>query len=120
MNTFTEQAIKVIVSVPKGKVLTYGQVARLAGSPRAARQVGWLLNSMSDKYRLPWHRIINSKGEISLRDPEGAFMQKMLLESENIDIVDYKIDLKKYLWHIEFIMFDQIDLTSFESKDSHR
>lgn len=120
MNTFTEQAIKVIVSVPKGKVLTYGQVARLAGSPRAARQVGWLLNSMSDKYKLPWHRIINSKGEISLRDPEGAFMQKVLLESEDIEILNYKIDLKQYLWQVDFIAFDQIDLTHFESKDSHQ
>lgn len=115
MNTFTEQALKVIVSVPAGKVLTYGQVARLAGSPRAARQVGWLLNSMSDKYKLPWHRIINSKGIISLRDPEGAFIQKMLLESEGISVTDDKIDLKKYLWQIDFIDFDQTDLKAFES-----
>jgi len=118
MNTFTEQAIKVIVSVPAGKVLTYGQVARLAGSPRAARQVGWLLNSMSDKYKMPWHRIINSKGEISLRDPESAFIQKMLLESEGISVIDHKISLKKYLWDIPFIVFDQIKLEDFESKDS--
>lgn len=117
MNTFTEQAIKVIVSVPAGQVLTYGQVARLAGSPRAARQVGWLLNSMSDQYNMPWHRIINSKGIISLRDPEGAFVQKMLLESEGISVIDGKIDLKKYLWQIEFIMFDQINLSAFESKN---
>lgn len=110
MNTFTEQAIKVIVSVPAGHVLTYGQVARLAGSPRAARQVGWLLNSMSDKYNMPWHRIINSKGQISLRDSQGAFVQKMLLESEGISVIDHKIDLKKYLWDIHSIDFDQIDL----------
>jgi len=115
MNTFTEQAIKVIVSVPAGCVLTYGQVARLAGSPRAARQVGWLLNSMSDKYRMPWHRIINSKGQISLRDPEGAFIQKMLLESEGISVIDHKIDLKKYMWHVPFIDFDQVDLKAHET-----
>ena len=120
MNLFTEQALKVIVSIPKGKVLSYGQVARLAGSPRAARQVGWLLRSMSTKYNLPWHRIVNSKGEISLRDSEGAFMQQMLLESEGVVVNNYTLNLKKYLWNAEYIMFDQVDLTAFESNESSK
>jgi len=115
MNLFTEQALKVIVSVPKGKVLSYGQVARLAGSPRAARQVGWLLRSMSNTYNLPWHRIINSKGQISLRDPEGAFMQKILLEGEGVVVDDYTVDLKIYLWDIDFVPFDFIDLEAYAS-----
>ncbi|MBI9013705.1 MAG: MGMT family protein [Clostridiales bacterium] len=115
MNTFTEQAIKVIVSVPAGTVLTYGRVALLAGSPGAARQVGWLLNSMSEKYKLPWHRIINAQGKISLRDPVSSYEQKMLLEDEGIEFInDDTISLKKYLWDVEFIEFDQIDLKGFE------
>lgn len=117
MNTFTEQAIKVIVSVPAGSVLSYGRVALLAGSPRAARQVGWLLNSMSDKYNLPWHRIVNAQGKISLRDPISSFEQKMRLEEEGIVFTnDHTISLKKYMWDVDFIEFDRIDLKPFEVK----
>lgn len=117
MNTFTEQALKVIVSVPAGTVLSYGRVALLAGSPGAARQVGWLLNSMSAKYKLPWHRIVNAQGKISLRDPIASFEQKRRLEEEGIDFVnDHSLLLKTYMWDIDFIEFDQIDLRTFEVK----
>ena len=63
--------------------MTYGQIARLAGSPRAARQVVRILHSMSQKHQLPWHRVINSKGEIGLRD-DGK--QKFLLECEGVEV----------------------------------
>lgn len=113
MNQFTENAIKIIVSVPKGHVMTYGQVARLAGSPRAARQVGWLLRSMSNKYKMPWHRIINSKGIITVSD--GADMQKILLESEGIVVLGKSISLKTYLWSIDHFDFNQVNLKDYES-----
>ncbi|MHA1457965.1 MAG: MGMT family protein [Promethearchaeota archaeon] len=58
---FTQEVIKIIKNIPKGKVLTYGMIAKLAGNPRAARQVSWILHSSSKKYDLPWHRVINSK-----------------------------------------------------------
>lgn len=110
MNEFTERVIKVIKSVPSGRVLTYGRVALLAGSPYAARQVGWILNGMTDTYDLPWQRIINAKGEISLKDPIGYLEQRGLLESEGIEFKGDKIDLKIYMWDVDFVDFDQIDL----------
>jgi len=87
-----------------GKILTYGRIAKLAGDPRGARQVSWILHSSTKKYDLPWHRVINSKGIISLKSIDDKEYQKILLESEGIKISeDYKIDLKKYLWKLDSI-----------------
>ena len=71
MTPFTENVVEIIRSIPEGKVATYGQIAGLAGSPRAARQVVRALHSMSKKHRLPWHRVINAKGQIALQDDES-------------------------------------------------
>ncbi|HZG15215.1 MAG TPA: MGMT family protein [Candidatus Bathyarchaeia archaeon] len=86
MTPFTQKVIQVIQQIPPGKVMTYGQVAATAGSPRAARQVVRILHSMSKKHQLPWHRIINAKGQISIQDDEGAALQKLYLESEGVDV----------------------------------
>ena len=100
METFTEVVIQVIKKIPKGKVATYGQIATLAGSPRAARQVVRILHSSSKKHNLPWHRVINSQGKIALRENEGFEIQKGLLEKEKVKVADSgKIDLDKYLWN---------------------
>jgi methylated-DNA-protein-cysteine methyltransferase-like protein len=77
--------------------MTYGQIAKIAGKPRGARQVVRILHSMSRKYELPWHRVINIKGEIVIQDDEGAFTQKALLESEGIRFRGNKVlNLEKY------------------------
>lgn len=77
--------------------MTYGQVAALAGSPRGARQVVRILHSMSKKHRLPWHRVINAKGEIGLKDDEAFQVQKLSLESEGIVFTaDGRIELERY------------------------
>lgn len=95
MNLFTERVIRIIQGIPAGKVMTYGQVAATAGSPRGARQVVRVLHSMSKKYGLPWHRIINVQGEISLTDGD----QRELLEMEGIIFKENgKIDLTVYRW----------------------
>jgi methylated-DNA-protein-cysteine methyltransferase-like protein len=96
MQPFTQHVISVIQSIPEGRVMTYGQVAALAGSPRAARQVVRILHSSSRKYNLPWHRIVNAKGEIALHDEESRFLQKRYLEQEGVelgtnDIVDLSV-----------------------------
>lgn len=97
MTTFTERVIHIIQSIPSGKVMTYGQIATLAGNPRGARQVVRILHSMSQKYDLPWHRIINAKGEIALKDSEGSFAQKDRLLSEGITLTQSgKVDLSYY------------------------
>lgn len=100
MTDFTFKIIRIIQAIPAGKVMTYGQIAKNAGSPRSARQVVRILHSMSDKYNLPWHRVINSKGEIGLRDEESFNNQKLLLESEGIKFnTERSLPLKEYLWH---------------------
>lgn len=76
MTPFTERVLEVIRSIPEGKVMTYGQIARQAGSPRAARQVVRILHAMSKKFRLPWHRVLNVRGEIVIQDDEGAQLQR--------------------------------------------
>jgi methylated-DNA-protein-cysteine methyltransferase-like protein len=102
METFTIRAIEVIKNIPPGKVMTYGQVASLAGSPRGARQVVRILHSMSKKHNLPWHRVINSKGQIGLQDDEGFNIQRLTLESEGIEFSgERQIDLKLYQFQPE-------------------
>lgn len=97
MQAFTKQAIDIIASIPAGTVMTYGQVAALAGSPRGARQVVRILHSMSKKHRLPWHRVISAKGEIAVREDESFFLQKELLRAEGVDVSDEGvIDLERY------------------------
>lgn len=99
MTPFTENVIEIIRGIPEGKVMTYGQIARLAGSPRAARQVVRILHSMSKKHRLPWHRVINVKGQIALKEDETYNEQVLSLEAEGVEIgLGGVIDLKKYQW----------------------
>lgn len=94
MESFTSRAIEIIKKIPRGKVMTYGQVAKLAGSPRGARQVVRILHSMSQKYNLPWFRVVNSKGEIGIQDEEGFLLQKNALQKEGITFIgERKIDL---------------------------
>lgn len=87
--------------IPRGKVATYGTIARLSGIPRCARQVGYALHVLSEKTAIPWHRVVNAGGGISLhKNSDGYFIQKALLESEGIvfDTND-RIDLKRYGWN---------------------
>ncbi len=95
---FSKQVIEIIKKIPAGKVATYGQIASLAGNNKAARQISRILHSSSDKYDLPWHRVINYQGKISLRSGDGFEMQKAMLENEGVQVIDGRIDLKKYKW----------------------
>jgi methylated-DNA-protein-cysteine methyltransferase related protein len=100
MQPFTERVIEIIKSIPAGRVMTYGQIAKEAGSPRAARQVVRALHSMSKKHQLPWHRVVNAKGQIALQDDESYHEQLFSLESEGIEVgLNGIIDLEKYLYH---------------------
>ncbi|MCC3355485.1 MGMT family protein [Bacillus sp. REN16] len=99
MKPFTENVIQIIKQIPPGKVMTYGQIAKIAGSPRGARQVVRVLHSMSKKYNLPWFRVINSKGEIAIRDEETHDAQIIFLEDEGVEVVDGAVELSKYQYH---------------------
>ncbi|MED5020911.1 MGMT family protein [Paenibacillus chibensis] len=97
MQPFTASVIEQIKAIPAGKVMTYGGIAAAAGSPRAARQVVRILHSMSGKHELPWHRVVNAKGEIALVDDEARFLQQTLLEDEGVEFMrDGLIDLSVY------------------------
>ncbi|MCR8658671.1 MGMT family protein [Paenibacillus endoradicis] len=111
MKPFTSKVVEIIKSIPAGYVMTYGQVAELAGSARGARQVVRILHSMSRLYELPWHRIVNAKGEIAIKDDESRFQQMVNLHDEGV-ITDEKglIDLEKYRYrptHESFIMNEE-------------
>lgn len=103
MEFFTEQVINFISQIPFGKVVSYGQVATVCGKPRAARQVVRILQIYSPKLNLPWHRVINSKGMISLGKGNGYEEQKSRLLEENIAFrKNDTIDLIRYRWGIEY------------------
>lgn len=88
--------------IPAGRVATYGQIARLAGLKGQARLVGYALYNLPEE-DIPWHRVINAKGEISqLPDPEWRTKQRFLLEAEGIVFYsNNRISLEKFQWSPE-------------------
>ncbi len=93
----------VIQQIPVGQVATYGQIATLAGYPGYARQVGYALHATPDDVEVPWHRVINAKGEISLgaRSVYGD-IQRQMLTAEGVQFNERgRISLKKYQWNPE-------------------
>jgi len=86
MNDFSEEVVRLIAAIPPGRVASYGQIAAMAGNPRAARQVVRLLNSQSGKQGLPWHRLLNREGKIALPAGEGFDLQKALLLAESVPV----------------------------------
>ncbi len=102
MQNFKAQVLAFIKLVPKGKVVSYGQVAAAAGSPLAARQVGTVLRGIDpSQNNIPWWRVINNQGEISIKGNWTATkeLQKALLIKEGIAVnSDFKLDIKKYRW----------------------
>jgi methylated-DNA-protein-cysteine methyltransferase related protein len=96
-NTY-EAIYRIIRGIPRGKVATYGQIAKLAETAGQARQVGYALHALPAKSTVPWHRVINAKGEISLRATAES-MQKTLLEKEGVMFdANNRISLKQHGW----------------------
>jgi methylated-DNA-protein-cysteine methyltransferase related protein len=94
---------KVVKKIPRGRVATYGQIAALAGMPRAARQVGYALRATPDNVKIPWHRVVNAQGRVSMRLKDwqsgGDDLQKILLEAEGVEFDETgKMNLKRYRW----------------------
>jgi methylated-DNA-protein-cysteine methyltransferase-like protein len=86
--------------VPRGRVATYGQIARIGGIGRGARQIGYALHALPAGTTLPWHRVINAKGEVSLRaDGSGAITQRIRLEQEGVRFnARGRVALSKFGW----------------------
>lgn len=89
----------VVDSIPRGRVATYGQVAREAGLPRHARHVGRALGSLPPQSALPWHRVLNARGAISERACQGFVRQRSLLEAEGVAFDGRgRVDLERFGW----------------------
>jgi methylated-DNA-protein-cysteine methyltransferase-like protein len=90
----------VVKRIPRGRVATYGQVATIAGLDGHARQVGYALHDLPDGIDVPWHRVINAKGEISPRSAGDSHeLQRMLLEEEGVQFdLAGRVALKRYRW----------------------
>jgi methylated-DNA-protein-cysteine methyltransferase-like protein len=91
---------QVVRRIPRGRVASYGQVARLAGLPGRARQVGYAMFALPKGSRVPWHRVINAEGRVSRRRVPGAELtQRMLLEKEGVRFgAGGRISLVRYGW----------------------
>ncbi len=97
--SFPERVFSIVEKIPRGRVLTYGYVASIAGSPRAARIVGGLLYQLGSESTLPWHRVVNAQGGISTYRVGMGEQQRQLLVTEGV-IFDARgyMDLKRFLW----------------------
>ncbi|MEW6511819.1 MAG: MGMT family protein [Bacteroidota bacterium] len=94
-----EKIYRLVAKIPRGKVATYGQIARLAGIPNGARQVGYALHAIPPGFPIPWQRVINSRGTISFpRAHRNHALQRRLLEKERVRFTGGVVDLKKFGW----------------------
>ena len=92
-----QMILNVIVQIPRGKVASYGQIAQYAGLPKHARLVGRVLGQLPNDHNIPWFRVINSQGRISLNklDKNGMCIQTAKLLGEGVVVIEGKINLKK-------------------------
>jgi methylated-DNA-protein-cysteine methyltransferase-like protein len=96
---FRTLVLEHVQAIPEGQVATYGQIALLAGSPRAARQVGMVLRGLKDADSVPWHRVVNSTGGISTYKIGYGELQRALLEAEGVLFnAEGRLDLRRYRW----------------------
>lgn len=118
MSEFRQRVITVIQHIPFGTVVSYGQVAVMIGAPRAARQVGWILNSSEGGVELPWWRVVNNIGYLSIRGTNAAdkSLQAKLLRAEGIEVTeDFHLDMKQYRFKP-----DEEFLNQFQLRDEYR
>lgn len=98
----SSKIVAVIRRIPRGKVATYGQIAKQAGLPGRARLVGRVLKEQPATSKLPWHRVVNARGEISYASSRESadHLQRLLLEAEGIEFHGPgRIDLARYRWN---------------------
>jgi methylated-DNA-protein-cysteine methyltransferase related protein len=98
VGSFRERVLAVVRAVPPGRVVTYGQVALLAGSPRAARQVGGVLYGSGSREGVPWQRVVNAAGGISTHKIGAGELQEALLRAEGVEVGPSGVDLRRYRW----------------------
>lgn len=102
LSPLQERILQVVRNVPRGYVVSYGQVAIALGMPRAARLIGQAMSKMEDVQDFPWWRVLNNQGVISIKGNQFATKttQKQLLEAEDVEVdQDYRLDIARYRYH---------------------
>jgi methylated-DNA-protein-cysteine methyltransferase related protein len=89
---------RFVQRIPRGKVLTYGALARALHLPGGARTAGRAMAGTPSGKGIPWHRVVGDRGRILIRGPH-ALLQRKLLESEGVALIEFRVDLKRHLWH---------------------
>ena len=88
---------RFVQRIPRGSVLTYGALAKALGLPGGARSAGRAMAATPSGKGIPWHRVVGERGKILIREPYAS-LQKKLLESEGVKIVESRVDLRRHLW----------------------
>lgn len=95
--SFREKVLAIVRAVPRGRVVTYGQVALLAGRPHAAREVGWIAHAGGD--RIPWQRVVNRMGGLARGYTGGVAGHAAALRRDGVRVEPaFRVDLRRYLW----------------------
>jgi methylated-DNA-protein-cysteine methyltransferase related protein len=120
MNPSYRRIYRVVRRIPKGRVATYGVVARLAGLPGAARTVGWALSALPDDADVPWWRVLNAAGRISLPGSDhGAVVQRALLLREGVRFAPGgAVNLMRFGWPAE--AYDSVTAAQTRAASSRR
>lgn len=92
-----EPVYKLVKQIPRGRVLTYGALARALRLPGGARTAGRAMAATPRGKGIPWHRVLGANGKILIREPYAS-LQRKLLESEGVSVVELRINLKRHLW----------------------
>jgi O-6-methylguanine DNA methyltransferase len=102
-NDIRNKVYSFLTTVPRGRVVTYGQIALYLGNIRLSRVVGNILHCNPDGDKYPCYKVVNREGKLTPNYVFGGIeIQKQRLEAEGIEVIDYRVDLKKYGWNIEF------------------
>ena len=102
MVNFRERVFAITAEIPRGRVATYGQIAKMLGQPKCARAVGNALHQNRDPIKVPCHRVVNRNGELAVNfGMGGAEIQKKRLSAEGITVTGHKVALEHYQWQPE-------------------
>jgi methylated-DNA-protein-cysteine methyltransferase-like protein len=88
---------QLVKQIPRGRVLTYGAVARILRLPGGARAAGHAMAATPSGKGIPWHRVLGARGKLLIREPYAS-LQRKLLETEGVTIVESRVDLERHLW----------------------
>jgi methylated-DNA-protein-cysteine methyltransferase-like protein len=93
-----DPVFRFVKQIPRGRVLTYGALARALRLPGGARSAGRAMAATPSGKGIPWHRVLGERGKILIREPHAS-LQRKLLESEGVAIIESRVDLKRHLWN---------------------